>query len=265
MDAQWKDAVIGAVPLSVNFDLACVGTSISGLSAMTLESIGYLVSADIVYAYPVSPAHDLFLRGFNDNIVDLNQGLYAAGQARARAYAEIIDLILGDLRRGKRVCYAQQGSAAFLTYTGTELRRIAVREGFRVLATPGVSSFECLLTHLTERHDLYDLQLLNCGTVMRRPDLPNPRLALVLFNLVTYAAELVTREAQELGADRLSALAERLARQYGPAHPVYLLSVLPGGRVNEVVGPVVRLPSLLATEPACASLFLPPLPDSVCA
>lgn len=262
MKAEWKDVVISAVPLSVDFNLACVGTSISGLSAMTLESIGYIVSADIVYAYPVSSAHALYLRGLNDNIVDLNQSHYAVGQERVHAYENIINLILADLRRGERVCYAQQGSCAFLAYSGTKLRRIAAREGFRVVAIPGVSSFECLLTHLSVRHDLYDLQLFNCGTVMQTSELSNPRRALFLFNLVTYAGERVVREASTLSIDHLRVLAERLSAHYGPEHPAHLLSVLPSGRVKEVVGPVARLASLLLTEPACTSLFLPPLLDS---
>lgn len=257
MNPDWKAALIEAVPSTVAYDLACIGTSISGFGAMTIESVGYLVSADVVFSHPVSTAHDVFLRGFNSNIIDLDGELYTVGRLRSEAYRSIIDLIMAELHAGKRVCYAQQGSPAFLAYTGIELRRTAAAAGFKLVVAPGVSSFECLLTYLGARHDLYDVQLINCGTLVDLPISHSRELSLLLFNLVTYADDRVTRQASALRAERLKALERRLISMFGAEQHIHLLSVLPGGRVDERIAKLDDFAPLLHTGPSSISLFLP--------
>jgi hypothetical protein len=62
-----------AVP---EYDLACVGTSIHGLGAFTLDAFACLACADVVYYYPPSVRHLNFIRRINQNIIDVNATLY---------------------------------------------------------------------------------------------------------------------------------------------------------------------------------------------
>lgn len=258
MSIEWEEALRAAILTPHPFNLACVGVSISGLNALTIESISCIIHADIVYTYAVSPAHLAHLRMFNDMLIDLNAAIYTPGQERARTYADITQLIMKDIRSGRRVCYAQQGSPTFLSFTGTILRRAAISEGFDVIVLPGVSSFECLLTELAQEHDLYDIQILNCGSIMQNSRLLNNGVSCILFNLVTYASEHVTRHAETFSRTKVEALAVQLAACYGPSHVVYTLSILPSGRVKKDNARLAELPIVLRQQPSSVSLFIPP-------
>ena len=183
------------------FNLACVGTSIFGLTALSLDSIRYLAHADIVYCYPVTSAHLQFLREINPNIVDLNATLYRDGGSYADTYAAIVQEISGTIAHKKKVAYAQQGSPVFLAHTSIELARWARAKGYKVAIVPGVSSFECLLANLTLNHDLYDIQLYNCGSVVTGASNIDARVPCVLFNLASFANHSISQSKNRLAED----------------------------------------------------------------
>jgi len=245
------------IEIAPEFDLACIGTSIYGLGAATIESLRYISHARIVYCYPVTRQHAAVMRSLNRNIVDLNDSHYLAGRKFEVAYSEIITEILRAASDGGRVVYAQQGSPTFLAYTSVQLLKLASAEGLRVVAVPGVSSFECLLTYLAPRFDLSDVQLYNCSSIASGAVSIDRRIPCLCFNLARYASGAIGAHAEHFDPALLDALIRKLAQFYEEDHPVFMNVVEPSGSVSEIQTSVQRLNRDLAIAPPNATLFLP--------
>jgi len=239
------------------FDLACVGTSILGLRALTLESITYFAHADVVYYYPVTACHLDFMRELNDNVIDMNNTLYRDGRRYQEAYSEIIDEVLSTARSGKRIAYAVQGSPAFLAYTSIELIRRAKRENLHAVMVPGVSSFECLLATVTTSHDLYDVQLYNCATVVYSGAKINPHTACCLFNLAVYASPVISKITNQLDTDKVEALRKSLRKFYSDFHTLTLVYVRPDGQCDLKESSIASMIADLMLGPQTVTILIP--------
>lgn len=123
------------------FDLACVGTSMHGLGALTFEAFACLASADIVFYYPLTPSHYGLMELINDNVVNVHETFYVRGSDFESAYGAIIKDVMQTVKSGKKVAYATQGSPAFHCGTCVALYRKAKQEGFTSILVSGVSSF----------------------------------------------------------------------------------------------------------------------------
>ncbi len=243
------------------FDLACMGSSLSGFFNITLDAVRHLQAARVAILYALNEEHLQFLTQFNANIIDLNRTHYIDGVACEDVYADIMDFVLAEARRGQ-AAYVQQGSPAFQTYTALELTRRARAEGLEARILPGVSSLECLTTHLGLAHSLNDLQLYHCASVAAGAVRIDPRAPLLLFNVSVFAAQVVNTRSGLMKRDRLDALAAVLAGLYPPDHPVSLIHLKPDGGVRARASTVGRLASDIEAADAGITLHIAPLSPS---
>ncbi len=239
------------------FDLACVGTSICGLKALTIESISYLVHADLVYYYPVTSRHLEFLEQLNTNVIDLNSSLYQDGRSFNTAYSDIIDDVLSTVRSGKKTVYAVQGSPAFLAYTSIELVRRVTIEGRRAVMVPGVSSFECLLAALALHHDLYDIQLYNCASVVTSSSKIDPRTPCLLFNLSVHASPVISKATNQFEPEQVEVLRQALSTLYPQSHALKLLVVHPDGQCIAQDSTIATMNADIRSGPPTITIFVP--------
>jgi hypothetical protein len=228
------------------FDLVCVGSSLSGYHAITLDAVRHMRVARRVFIYALNEDHLAFLRQFNPTVVDLNSTLYLDGAACADTYRDIIDHVLVESRAGG-VAYVSQGSPVFQTYTALELVRRARAEGLAARILPGVSSLECLLAALGIAQPIDELQLYTCRAVAAGEARPDPRTPCLLFNVSVYAAAVVNTRGSRARQERLIPLAATLAAIYPPDHPVSLLHLEPAGGLSVVASSIARLAGDLAT------------------
>jgi hypothetical protein len=239
------------------FDLACVGTSLRGLSAFTLEGLSHLAAADLVYYYPPTPDHLALMQEINDAVIDLNATLYVRGAAFSQTYDAIVAEVMNALRGGKSVAYAVQGSPAFHCGTARRLHQQATREGFSSILISGVSSFEVLSAELAGRYDLTSVQLYSIPTVVAGRVAIDARAPCLLFDLGTYALPAVRESADMLSRPHLARLVALLRARYSDHHPIFLLFVDARGFSRSLkTEPAGLEESLLRFGPG-VTLFLP--------
>lgn len=247
-------ALLGAVP---DFDLACIGTSIRGLGAMTLETVSYLTCADVVYCYPPTAAHLDLLTLLNENVVNVHDTFYVRGSEFDQAYSAIIGDVLNTLRQGKKVAYATQGSPAFHCGTAVSLHRAARREGFRSILLSGISSFELLSASLLETHDLRNVQILHTVDVIGGHVTIDPRYPCFLCDLGRYALPAVRESAQRFMPERLCELGSLLSTLYDQSQEIILLYLKTNGECAQLCTSIAGLSEALMKFVAPPTLFMP--------
>jgi hypothetical protein len=214
--------MLGTTPV---FDLACIGTSIHGLGALTFQALACLASADIVFYYPLTPSHYELMKLINDNVVNVHETFYVRGSDFNSAYSAIIEDVMQTVKSGKKVAYATQGSPAFHCGTCVALYRKAKQEGFSSILVSGVSSFELLSTVLAERYDLRNLQLYTIPDLMDGALAISPCVPCLLFDLARYGLPAVREAATTLLRPKLIPFADVLRATYPKDHEVMLMYV----------------------------------------
>ncbi len=127
--------------------MAVVGVGIRAPAQTTLEARGRIEQAEKVYALPANAFTEYWLHRLNDNVETLVD-LYAVGKDRRQTYLEMVERIVGAVRKGLRVCVASYGHPGVFAYPFHEAIRRLRKEGFPAEMLAGVSAEDCLIADL---------------------------------------------------------------------------------------------------------------------
>jgi precorrin-6B methylase 1 len=244
------------------FDLACLGISIRGLSALTCEAITYLATADIVYCYPTTGAHLELVKLLNSNVINMHETLYCKGRPFDPTYSAIIKDVMAVVRSGKRVAYATQGSPAFHCGTAVALHRTATREGFRSILISGVSSFELLSAQLALHYDIRNISIVCIMDLMNQGVNLNPEAPSLLFDLGRYVLPAVRESVASVDRFKLDAFAARLRSAYPTDHEVILMYIGTDGRCLQEKTKLCDLENMITGFIALPTIFVPAMATS---
>lgn len=263
MDEDFRDEMhkeLARIPLGIapRFDLACVGTSLTGLGAFSFDALACLLSAEVVYCYPPTPKHFELMQQINKNAINIHETLYVRGSDFDPTYNAIVDEVMRTVRNGKKVAYAVQGSPAFHCGTAIRLHRIAKREGFSSVLISGISSFELLSAELSVRYDIGSIQLYSIVKLMKGTLAIDVRVPCLLFDVGRYALPAVRETANAFLPSNLAALAERLSSIYSPDHEIFLMFVHYDGCRTFKTNPADLANALTNFTPG-VTIFLPPM------
>lgn len=103
--------------------------------------------ADVVFIAVSDALVEAWVGGMHRDVRSL-QPYYAEGKSRRATYAEMVDVMLAEVRAGRRVCgvfYGHPGIFALAPHRAVEQAR---REGFDARMEPGISSEDCLYADL---------------------------------------------------------------------------------------------------------------------
>src|SRR2546421_7665299 len=87
--------------------LIVVGLGIS-LGHLTLDAQKAIRCCDIVFSLTTNPVSREIVQDLNPNLKSLH-GCYAPGKPRPESYAEMVDIVMAEVRAGKDVCFAVYG------------------------------------------------------------------------------------------------------------------------------------------------------------
>lgn len=247
-------AMLGTTP---DFNLACVGTSIYGLGALTVEALAYLICADVVYCYPASAQHYKLITLLNENVINLHDTLYARGNEFDPSYDAIIKEVMHAVRGGTRVTYATQGSPAFHCGTAASLHRRAKQEGFSSIVVGGVSSFELLSADLAGDYDLTNIQLYSVLALAKNAVRLDPGVPCLLFDFGRYALPAIREDSSKLQRSKVAALAHVIQRSYPTHHEVVLMSVRNNGRYSRLRTTTCETEEALLSFGEAVTIFIP--------
>lgn len=237
--------------------LVVVGTGIRLVSQVTQETAAYLEKADHLLYLVADKVTEHWLRGLNPTAETLYD-CYAPGKPRWAAYREMVERILGHVRRKKLVVVAFYGHPGVFVNPGHVAIRQAREEGFEATMLPGVSAEDCLFADLG-----IDPAAVGCASFEATDFLVYGRRFDTSSHLILWqvgvVGEITYRRDRATEDKGLRILAETLLRHYPPDHQV----VLYGAAQYPVCDPIIHrvtLAELLQAEvPSLATLYVPPL------
>jgi precorrin-2 methylase len=257
VEPSWRSRLVSVCGISTQFDLVCLGTSIHGLGACTIEAIAYLTCADVVYHYPLTTAHEVSMRLLNPHVVNLNDHHYVPGADFMAAYDAIVNEVMDVVKNGKKVAYATQGSPAFHCWTARRLHRRARTEGFRAIMLPGVSSLELISAELVTEYDITSMQMYSVTRLMEGKLAIDSRVPCLLFDMGRYALPAVRQSARSFLQPELAALTKHLGAIYPPDHQFVLMYVGNVGCCQRITATSQSLAEDLLKFKAGVTMFIP--------
>ncbi len=130
-----------------NNQLVCVGLGITLGGHITPAALKQIEVADIVFVGASSGIVEEWVRSINPNTISL-QPYYVGRKSRKETYAEMIAVILEQVRLGKNVCGAFYGHPGVFALAPRKAIKQAREEGYTAYMEPGISAEACLYADL---------------------------------------------------------------------------------------------------------------------
>lgn len=236
--------------------LVVVGTGILPIGHCSAEANRAIAGADVVFAQAGDDFALHWLRGVNPNTVSL-ASLYSRASDRAIAYEAMVDAIMAEVRRGRRVCAVFYGHPGVFVTPSSRALTLARSEGFEAWMLPAISAEDCLFADLE-----LDPAVNGCQTFEARDFLLNQRIFDPSAELILWQIAVVGGDqsgGSVWGREGIKDLSEVLMETYPPDHLVvlYRAATLP------TLPPTIeRLPLRALAEgdiDQASTLYVPPL------
>lgn len=235
--------------------LACVGVGMTLGAHLAPRARSHIEQADVVFSAMSDPIVELWVQGMNRDVRSL-QPLYAEGKPRRETYREMVDLMLAEVRQGRRVCGAFYGHPGVFAQVPHQALAKARAEGYQAVMEAAVSAEDCLYADLGIDPGAFGCQHFEASQFMFYRRRVDPSAYLVLWQ-IGVAGDLTTgRLSTDAGAKQL--LVDLLLDDYPPDHEVvaYEAATLPIAppRIDRL--PLDRLPT--ASLSTATTLVIPP-------
>lgn len=116
-------------------------------SHLTPLARSHIEQADVVFAGLSDRLVEAWLERMHGDVRSL-QPYYEEGKSRLRTYREWVDVIMTEVRAGKRVCGVFYGHPGIFAWSPHKAIEAARAEGFEAHMEPGISAEDCLYADL---------------------------------------------------------------------------------------------------------------------
>lgn len=127
--------------------LACVGLGMTLGSHLTPLARSHIEQADVVFAALSDGIVETWLQRMHPDVRSL-QSHYREGKSRMKTYREWVDVLMTEVRAGKRVCGVFYGHPGIFAWSPHKAIEVAREEGFDAHMEPGISAEDCLYADL---------------------------------------------------------------------------------------------------------------------
>lgn len=199
--------------------LACVGLGIMLGAHLSPRARGEIESADVVFVAASDPLVELWVQRMHRDVRSL-QPCYAEGRSRHETYREMADLMLSEVRAGRRVCgafYGHPGVFAGVPHKAVALARDA---GYEASMEAAVSAEDCLYADLGIDPGRVGCQHYEASQYLLYRRVVDPSAYLVLWQVSVVGDRSVSRTSTGPAYRRL--LIDKLAEHYPRDHGVLL-------------------------------------------
>lgn len=197
--------------------LLVVGTGIQWGGQTTLAARRAIEGADRVLFAVVDPWSARWIRSLNPAAESLPYG--PVDGPRRKIYAEMVERILAEVRKGQRVCAVFYGHPGVFTEPAHEAIRRARDEGFSARMLPGVSALSCLFADLGVDPGPDGCHIYEATDFLLRGRACDAHTPLILFQIGMIGHRGVFDAARPERIRRgLTVLSEALCQRYPPEH-----------------------------------------------
>lgn len=127
--------------------LACVGMGMTLGSHLTPLARSHIEQADVVFAGLSDGVVEIWLQRMHPDVRSLHP-YYAEGKSRMKTYRQWVNLMMTEVRAGKRVCGVFYGHPGIFAWSPHKVIEVARAEGFEAHMEPGISAEDCLYADL---------------------------------------------------------------------------------------------------------------------
>jgi precorrin-6B methylase 1 len=127
--------------------LACVGMGMTLGSHLTPLARSHIEQSEVVFAGLSDATMEIWLQRMHPDVRSL-QPYYQEGKSRLKTYRQWVELMMTEVRAGKRVCGVFYGHPGIFAWSPHKAIEAARAEGFQAHMEPGISAEDCLYADL---------------------------------------------------------------------------------------------------------------------
>jgi Precorrin-6B methylase 1 len=127
--------------------IACVGLGMTLGSHLGPLARSHIEQSDVVFAALSDGIVEMWLESMHADVRSL-QPYYGEGKSRLVTYREWVEVMMVEVRAGRKVCAVFYGHPGIFAWTPHEVIKVARAEGFRAHMEPGISAEDCLYADL---------------------------------------------------------------------------------------------------------------------
>ena len=199
--------------------LACVGMGMTLGSHLTPLARSHIEQADVVFAGLSDGIVELWLRRMHPDVRSL-QPYYREGKSRLKTYREWVDLMMAEVRAGKRVCGVFYGHPGIFAWSPHKAIAAARAEGFQAHMEPGISAEDCLYADLGIDPGRFGCQHFEASQLLLFERRIDPTAYLVLWQVGLVGDRSLARF--QTGPAYRQVLVDLLGRDYPLDHEVVI-------------------------------------------
>lgn len=199
--------------------LACVGLGMTLGSHLTPLARSHIEQADVVFAGLSDNIVELWLGRMHPDVRSL-QPYYKAGKSRMKTYREWVELMMAEVRAGKKVCGVFYGHPGIFAWSPHKVIEVARAEGFAAHMEPGISAEDCLYADLGIDPGRFGCQHFEASQLLFYERRIDPAGYLVLWQVGLVGDRSLARF--ETGSAYRQVLVDLLSRDYPLDHEVII-------------------------------------------
>ncbi len=211
-------------PLSLPKDtprgsVACVGLGMTLGSHLTPLARSHIEQADVIFAGLSDGIVELWLQRMHPDVRSL-QPYYKEGKSRMKTYRQWVDLMMTEVRAGKRVCGVFYGHPGIFAWSPHKVIEVARAEGFEAHMEPGISAEDCLYADLGIDPGRFGCQHFEASQLLFYERRIDPAGYLVLWQVGLVGDRSLGRF--QTGPAYRQVLVDLLSQDYPPDHEVII-------------------------------------------
>lgn len=191
--------------------IACVGVGMTLGSHLTPLARSHIQQADVVFAAVSDNVVEMWLERMHPDVRSL-QPYYGEGKPRMVTYREWVEVLMTEVRAGKRVCAVFYGHPGIFAWSPHKVIEVARAEGFAARMEPGISAEDCLYADLGIDPGKFGCQHLEASQLLYYDHEIDPSGYVVLWQVGMVGNRSIARDGR--GGGHRELLLERLTQDY---------------------------------------------------
>ncbi|MFC4765434.1 SAM-dependent methyltransferase [Dyella koreensis] len=199
--------------------IACVGMGMTLGSHLTPLARSHIEQADVIFAGLSDGVVEMWLQRMHHDVRSL-QPYYQEGKSRLKTYKQWVNLMMTEVRAGKRVCGVFYGHPGIFAWSPHKVIEVARAEGFAAHMEPGISAEDCLYADLGIDPGRYGCQHFEATQLLLYKRRIDPTGYLVLWQVGLVGDLSMTRF--QTGSAYRQVLVDQLSQDYSLDHEVII-------------------------------------------
>lgn len=235
--------------------LVCVGTGMMLGAHITPISRSHIEQADVVFTSGNNGFVVKWLEEMNSNVVNLQQ-FYQEGKPRSNTYEQMGDIMLSEMRKGKKVVGAFYGHPGVFVTPSHKAIKQAKSEGYFAKMEAGISAEDCLVADCGIDPGTYGCAMFEASQFIKFKRSVDNTAHLVLWQVGIVGDSTLTQFST--GSQYRALLVEVLSEHYPLTHEIILYQAASLAIEQVRIDKMPLSDFITADVSQCTTMIIPP-------